>query len=136
MTEHSDATNPEEARRKKFEKIIELGFDPFGQRFDDRSLIRDIRARQTEIQFVQEVGKPVALPGEAELADLNFKDWLKEQGSGSLTGPAVRAAGRIMLQRDTGKLQFINIEDWTGGIQLFVGKKQVGDENWELDQVP
>jgi lysyl-tRNA synthetase class 2 len=132
MTEHSDATNPEEARRKKFEKIIELGFDPFGQRFDDRSMIRDIRARQTEIRFVPEDGVAFGLPSESELAELNFREWLKQQGKGSLAGPVVRAAGRIMLHRDTGKLQFINIEDWTGGIQLFVGKQQVGDKNWEL----
>lgn len=132
MTEHSDATNPEEARRKKFEKIIELGFDPFGQRFDDRLLIGDIRSRQSEIKFVKQDGKTIELPTESELAKLDFRQWLKEQSPGSLSGPAVRAAGRIMLQRDTGKLQFINIEDWTGGIQLFVGKKQVGDENWEL----
>ena len=114
------------------EQIIELGHDPFGQRFDDRSYIGDIRQRQREIQFVTADGQNVDLPAESELSDLNFKEWLKEQGTGSLTGPDVRAAGRIMLQRDTGKLQFINIEDWTGGIQLFVGKKQVGDDNWQL----
>ena len=34
--------------------------------------------------------------------------------------------------RDTGKLIFIDIRDWTGQIQLFVGKKQVGEENWAL----
>lgn len=61
-----------------------------------------------------------------------FKNWITEQGKGTMSGPKVRAAGRIKLSRDTGKLRFIDIEDWTGKIQLFVGRKQVGDENWQV----
>ena len=37
-----------------------------------------------------------------------------------------------MLQRDTGKLRFVNIQDWTGNIQLFIGKNQVGEASWNL----
>ena len=48
-----------------------------------------------------------------------------------MAGPQVRAAGRIVLHRDKGKLQFIDIRDMTGQIQLFVGQQQVGDD-WEL----
>jgi lysyl-tRNA synthetase class 2 len=47
-------------------------------------------------------------------------------------GPKVRAAGRILLQRKKGKLIFVDIQDWTGRIQLFIGKNQVGEEDWEL----
>ncbi len=47
-------------------------------------------------------------------------------------GPQVRAAGRIVLQRPKGKLIFIDIRDWTGQIQLFIGRNQVGEENWAL----
>jgi len=47
-------------------------------------------------------------------------------------GPKVRAAGRIVLLRHTGKLFFMQLSDWTGDIQLFVGRKQIGDENWAL----
>ncbi len=36
--------------------------------------------------------------------------------------------------RDTGKLIFADIRDWTGKIQLYIGKKQVGEQNWALAQ--
>jgi lysyl-tRNA synthetase class 2 len=39
-----------------------------------------------------------------------------------------------MLRRTAGKAVFIDIHDWTGKIQLLVGKKQVGERNWELTQ--
>ncbi len=47
-------------------------------------------------------------------------------------GPKVRAAGRIILRRKAGKLYFVDLVDWTGKIQLMIGKKQVGEENWAL----
>ena len=47
-------------------------------------------------------------------------------------GPRVKAAGRIVLQRKKGKLIFLDIRDWTGQIQLFVGRNQVGEDHWAL----
>ena len=44
----------------------------------------------------------------------------------------MRAAGRIVLQRRTGKLIFINIRDWTGQIQLLIGRDQVGEADWAV----
>jgi lysyl-tRNA synthetase class 2 len=38
------------------------------------------------------------------------------------------------LQRRAGKLIFADILDWTGRVQVLLGKKQVGDRNWELAQ--
>ena len=129
-----DASELEAARRTKLNRLIQLGLDPYGQRFDDRSWIGDIRQRTGEIQFHRESGETVELPNQLDQEDFDFRGWLKEQGSGELKGPQVRAAGRILLHRDKGKLQFIDIQDWTGQIQLFVGRKQVGDENWEVIQ--
>ena len=37
-----------------------------------------------------------------------------------------------MLQRGQGKLFFLTLRDWTGEIQIFIGKKQVGDDDFEL----
>ena len=63
---------------------------------------------------------------------LGFRDWVTEQGAGEFTGPRVRAAGRVVLQRDKGKLQFLDIQDWSGRIQIFAGRDQVGEDNWQL----
>ena len=103
----------EAARRDKLQKIRELGIDPWGQRFDGHRPIGEIRAREGEI-----VVAPAATPGKAP-----------EQH-----GPEVRAAGRIVLQRRAGKLIFIDIRDWTGKIQLLIGQRQVGEQNWALAQ--
>src|SRR4029078_9573334 len=68
----------------------------------------------------------------------------------------VRAAGRIVLRRQAGKLHFLEILDWSGPriqrelkskdhagetvdawsshIQIMVGQKQVGDLGWALAQ--
>lgn len=121
-----------EVRRSKLAEIQNLGHDPFGHRFDDRNWVADIRARLPEVKFQKADGEKIELPEFGEGFD--FRSWKQEQGGGEVVGPTVRAAGRIVLQRDTGKLQFLDIQDWTGKIQLFVGKKQVGEENWKLVQ--
>jgi len=124
----------EESRRVKLRKIQELGHDPWGGRFDDHSPIGEIRARVGEVHLQTESGETIALPDlEAADDDFNFRQWLADQGKGQLVGPKVRAAGRIVLQRDKGKLIFADIRDRTGQIQLFIGQKQVADD-WELAQ--
>jgi len=107
--------SPEEARRDKLRRLEEMGVDPWGSRFDDHMAIGDIRAREGQIEVI-----PIP-----EGSD---------QRNPEQHGPKVRAAGRIILQRKKGKLIFLDIRDWTGQIQLFVGKNQVGEENWELAQ--
>ena len=133
-TPDNDSLSPEDSRRNKLNRIIELGHDPYGQRFDDRNWIGAIRDRAGEIKFINEAGDRLDLPSESEIPQDEFRNWLADQGKGQMEGPVVRAAGRIMLHRDKGKLLFVDIQDWTGTIQLFVGKNQVGDENWELIQ--
>jgi len=150
----NDTTNPDEgaiegARREKLRRIVELGFDPWGGRFDDRHLIGEIRDRSIEIKFKTESGSTVDIPDlknvevdgktfwavaetAASDAPVQFRQWIGEQGKGEIVGPMVRAAGRIVLHRDKGKLQFIDIQDWTGQIQLFVGRNQIGEDNWKL----
>ena len=146
----------EAARREKLRRLADLGLDPWGGRFDDRALIGDICARAAEVKFQTETGQSVAVPAlqRREVADpktgrpttqwvvtaeggqaLGFRDWVTAQGAGEFTGPRVRAAGRVVLQRDKGKLQFLDIQDWSGRIQIFIGRNQVGEDNWQLVRV-
>jgi lysyl-tRNA synthetase class 2 len=122
----------EQARRKKLQQIQDLGFDPWGGRFDDKQSIGDVRSRVGDVKFRAADGRLIDLPALDSNPALDFRGWLAEQGQGDLEGPRVRAAGRIVLLRDTGRLKFIDIRDQTGQIQLFVGKKQVGDRAWAL----
>src|SRR5436190_22383487 len=124
----------EAARREKLRRIAALGVDPWGGRFDDRTLIGDIRAQQSEIRFVREMGGPTEVPNRDAQPDLDFRGWMQDQGKGEWSGPKVRAAGRIVLSRDAGKLKIINIQDWTGNIQLMVGKAQVAAERSALTE--
>jgi lysyl-tRNA synthetase class 2 len=125
----------ESARRDKLRKIAELGIDPWGTRFDGHAPIAEIRARAGEIVYRLQDGREVPLPVlDAAGADFDFRKWLAGQGPGEMSGPQVRAAGRIVLHRDKGKLKFIDIRDMTGQIQLFVGQQQVGDD-WQLAEL-
>jgi lysyl-tRNA synthetase class 2 len=122
----------ESSRRDKLRRIAETGRDPWGSRFDNHTPIGSIRSRADEILFRHQDGRLIALPNFGA-PDFDFRKWLAEQGPGEMKGPKVRAAGRIVLHRDKGKLQFIDIRDMTGQIQLFVGQQQVGDD-WQLAQ--
>ncbi len=103
----------EAARRQKLEKIRELGHDPYGGRFDGRLPIGQIRQLEASIVRVSH-------------GDSNQPVECVEHG------PKVRAAGRILLQRRAGKIVFLDIWDWTGKIQVLIGKQQVGDAHWAL----
>jgi len=122
----------EAARREKMARLVELGHDPWGQRFDDRALIGDIRAQDGEI--IYRVGdQDIPLPDFYNAPeDFNFRQWKADQGKGEMVGPKVRAAGRIVLHRDKGKLHFVDLRDLTGDLQLMIGKKQVGDDDWAV----
>src|SRR5215472_12537241 len=96
----------EDVRMEKLRKIAELGIDPWGQRFDGHRAIGDVRA---------------SAPPKPEASD-------KDQPP----GPTVRVAGRIMLRRGQGKVNFLQIGDWSGRIQVMVGQKQVGELGWKL----
>lgn len=124
----------EASRRSNMAKIVELGHDPWGSRFDDRMLIGEVRDRSGEVLFQKEGGETIALPDFDAEEPVEYRQWKADNGPGAEIGPQVRVAGRIMLKRVAGKLIFSNIEDWTGGIQLFLGKKQVGEDDWALAQ--
>ena len=126
-----DVTDPKVARRNNLAAIESMGIDPWGSRFDDRTLVEECRRLSQQIRFETADGDELELPN-VESDDVDYRMWKSENGPGEEIGPTVRVAGRIMLARPTGKLIFMNIRDWTGDIQLFVGKKQVGEEGFQL----
>ena len=128
------AATLESARREKLAKITQMGIDPWGGRFDDRTPIGQIRDRRGEVKLQAEDGRTLDLPDPEADPELDFRQWLADNGPGQVVGPKVRAAGRIVLQRKAGKLRFVDVRDWTGQIQLFIGKNQVGPEGWDLAQ--
>ncbi|MGC1719063.1 MAG: lysine--tRNA ligase [Isosphaeraceae bacterium] len=95
----------EAVRMEKLRRIADLGLDPWGGRFDGHQAIA----------MVRELSVPKA-----------------QEGQQAEPGPAVRVAGRIVLKRGQGKVVFLDLRDWTERIQIFVGKKQVGDLGWNL----
>jgi lysyl-tRNA synthetase class 2 len=126
-----DAKDPRVARREKMRQIEGLGIDPFGSRFDDRTMIGECHERATEVKWTKADGTDVPLP-DFDDQSLEYRQWKADNGPGEESGPNVRVAGRIMLQRGQGKLIFLTLRDWTGDIQIFIGKKQVGEEDFTL----
>ena len=126
-----DTKDPRVARREKLAKLVERGVDPFGSRFDDRDLISACRQMSGQVRFVKEDGREVPLP-DFDAGDVDYRMWKSEHGPGTEEGPHVRVAGRIQLMRGQGKLVFVTLRDWTGEIQIFIGKKQVGEQDFEL----
>jgi len=55
-------------------------------------------------------------------------------GFEELEGSTVRAAGRISRLRAMGKVTFMDIRDWSGGIQLFFQLNRLGEESWHVHE--
>ncbi len=129
------------ARLEKLKKIEALGLDPWGQRFDNRLFIEQVRAKSSEVKFRKEDGALVTLPNfdqqsaSGDSAVVDYKAWKAEQGPGEEIGPDVRVAGRIILMRTAGKLVFLNIRDLTGDIQIMIPKGHVSDADFELTKL-
>jgi lysyl-tRNA synthetase class 2 len=102
-TEHSGAGLVAERARRLADiaAMRESGAEPYPYRFDRSHTLADIRRTHGTLD------------------------------AGSETNDVVAVAGRIMLKRDQGKLQFLTLRDRSDEIQLFVSKSVVGDELFE-----
>ncbi len=133
MSEHH------ESRLAKLQKIEALGIDPWGGYFPDRLWNSQAREQANQVKYQLADGTQLDLPDfDAAKADgedaaaIDYREWKKQAGGGEEIGPQVRVAGRIILFRGQGKLKFITLRDWTGDIQILIGKAQVGDQDFEL----
>ena len=90
-------------RLDKLRQLEALGIDPWGQRFDGRTPIGELRLLEP---------KP-------------FDD-------ANPQGPRVIAAGRIVRHRTGGKLHFLELWDQTGRIQLMIRVNKVSELEWKV----
>ena len=97
-------TDQELARRNKLARYVEMGVDPYGQKFE----------RTDTAATVHE--KCDALSNEELEANHVY----------------VTLAGRIMSLRRMGKASFMNIKDVAGNMQVYVGIDVVGEEAYNL----
>ena len=85
-------------RKIKLGRAREIGTDPYGSRFVEVVSNADLRRR----------GDAAGIePGQTAAAE------------------PMRAAGRVHLFRDTGKLIFVTVRDWTGELQWAISKRAV-----------
>ncbi len=124
----------EASRRANLKRLLDMGIDPWGSRFDGHLSIGEVRSLQGQIRYRLADGRELPLPVAEGQARCDLREWKAQQGPGEEVGPTVRVAGRIVLQRPTGKLIFLNVRDWTGDIQIFIGQRQVGERNWQIAQ--
>jgi len=99
-----DFSEQELVRREKREKLVELGLDAFGQRYDREDFAKDIKDKYSEVDHD---------------AFENMDDTAK-------------VAGRIMFIRKMGKASFFSIQDKTGSIQIYISINDIGEEAYEL----
>ena len=97
-------TDQELVRIEKAGKIRELGIDPFGSRFDRTGYAMDICDKYKDIEH-----------DEFENIDDIYT-----------------VAGRVMFIRKMGKASFLNIQDKTGKIQVYISINDVGEESYSL----
>jgi lysyl-tRNA synthetase class 2 len=100
-------------RRKNFEAIIELGFEPYPHRFDRSHTITEI---------VEQHGRYAGERSPEALADFNQ----------TLNPITVRLAGRMMTKRLMGKAGFAHLSDGGHQLQIYVRRDDVAEREWDL----
>src|SRR5690606_28841772 len=90
-------------RREKLNQLRELGFDPFGGKYERTHLAQDIFGR--------------------------YGDLAKEELEALEAGVSV--AGRLMTKRDMGKTVFAHIQDQSGRIQIYVRRDAVPEAQFQ-----
>lgn len=85
--------------------------------------------RREKLQSLRDMGKD---PFEVENYDVDaYSESIKENFE-DYEGKEVSLAGRIMSKRGHGKVGFVDIQDSTGRIQLFIKIDNIGEESYEI----
>ncbi len=88
--------------------------------------------RRSKAQRLRELGlDPFGgqTPGIQPLASVKA---LYKPEMGHDSGPVVKAAGRVILKRDMGKLSFLTLRDETGDLQIGLDKKRLSELGWQV----
>ena len=104
MDNNQVLNDQELARREKLKKYSSFRVDPFGRSFKVTHSVKDVRAAYEK----------------------------KSANSLERNKPYVTVAGRIKFLRKMGKASFMNIQDKTGNIQVYMGIDVVGKKAYEL----
>jgi len=99
-----DLSNLEKQRREKLQELRAQGLNPFPNDFKTTHVLGDVAAAHAE-------DDKEALEGGEQVYTV---------------------AGRIMARRDFGKAAFIQLQDRSGSLQVYVGKDKIGDEAFAL----
>ncbi|MGM9874011.1 MAG: lysine--tRNA ligase [Bacilli bacterium] len=102
--EEKELNDQELIRREKLNKYVEMGIDPYGHKYKVTMSCKEIRDALKN-----------KTPAQIEKKHL-----------------VVSIAGRIMAIRRMGKASFINIQDRSGKMQIYIGIDQVGKKAYDL----
>jgi lysyl-tRNA synthetase class 2 len=100
-------------RRKNFQEIVELGFEPFPHKFDRTHTITEI---------VQAYGQYAGQKSPEATAEVNQ----------TLNHVNLRIAGRMTTQRLMGKAGFAHLSDGDHQLQIYVRNHDVAEREWSL----
>jgi lysyl-tRNA synthetase class 2 len=100
---------------------------------DDPSIYE--RERREKLAKLRELGvDPYGAHTEGLRALAEIKAEFKPE-MGHDAGPIVKAAGRIILKRDMGKLTFLTLRDDTGDLQIGLDKKRLSENHWKINEL-
>ncbi len=93
------------------------------------------KERRQKMQKLRELGLDPYGSRESGITPLATirKTYAPEMGHDG--GPLVKAAGRIVLKRDMGKLSFLSLRDETGDLQIALDKKRLSEIAWKINEL-
>ena len=99
-----ELTDQEIVRREKADKLVELGIDPYGSKYERDAYSSDLKEKYSDMTHE-----------ELEEADVKYK-----------------VAGRIMFIRKMGKASFFTFQDLKGKIQIYISINDVSEDVYNL----
>ena len=111
-------TEQQRIRREKRQKLLDAGVEPYPAEVDRTTSLKDLRVKYQAVAEGEGDGVTRLEPGQE-------------------TGDVVSVAGRIMFQRNTGKLCFATLQEGDGTqLQVMLSLAEVGEEalaSWKAD---